>query len=172
VADAGGTAGGVVGDGHGHRRLAREFLASALYLDLVLLAGLAVVPAESVPPGIEVALIMLGASAGLLGAHWLAFRLAVQLTTDGRWHDSARQEVLAQLAGGLAVVGFGALPFLLLTGRTALNCSLLALAALPGTAGLVIGRLRGRSWFVSEAMALGALTVTAAVVFLKIGTGH
>jgi hypothetical protein len=158
---------------HAHRRrLVRELVASALYVDLVLLAGLVVVPADQLPTGRVVAPLVLGTAAGLLAAHWLAFRLAVQVTTAGTWHKAASQEAAAQLAGGLGVAALAALPFLVLPVDLALRGALLALAAPPAAAGLAIGRLRGRSWALSAVVAAVALLAAAVVVALKIGGAH
>jgi hypothetical protein len=153
-------------------RLTREFVASALYLDLVMLAGLAAVPTDHLPSGTEVAVIMLGGAVGLLAAHWLAFRLAVQVTADGAWSVHASREAVAQLAGGLLVVLLGAVPFLLLPESLAIRWSLLALAALPAAAGLAIGRFRGRSWRLSVVAGVVALLASGLVVMLKIAAGH
>jgi hypothetical protein len=156
-----------------HRRqLARELVASALYVDLVLLAGLVVVPADELPTGRVVAPLVLGTVTGLLAAHWLAFRLAVQVTTAGTWHRAASQEAAAQLAGGLGVAALAALPFLVLPPQAALRGSLLALLAPPAVAGLAIGRLRGHSWALSAAVAVLVLLAAAVVVAVKIGSGH
>jgi hypothetical protein len=153
-------------------RLAREFVASALYLDLVILAGLAVVPAQDLPPGPEVAAIMLGTAAGLLAAHWLAFRLAAQVTADGSWTVHASREAAAQVAGGLLVVVLAATPFLLLEKPASLRWSLLALGALPALAGLAIGRFRGRTWPHSVVAGVVALAAAGLVVMVKIAGGH
>jgi hypothetical protein len=151
---------------------AREFVACALYVDLVILAGLAVVPVTHLPAGPEVAAVILGSAAGLLAAHWLSFRLAVQATTDGTWHAADREAFVAQLAGGLCVALAGAAPFLLLSEPVAVRAAVLLLAAPPAAAGLVIGRLRGRSWPISLGMALVALAAAVAVVVLKARAGH
>jgi len=151
---------------------AREFVACALYLDVVLLGGLAVVPSTHLPAGPTVAAVILGSAAGLLAAHWLSFRLAVQATTDGTWHAADREAFVAQLAGGLGVALAGAAPFLVLSGPAAVRAAVLVLAAPPAAAGLVIGRLRGHSWPVSLGMALVALAAAVAVVALKARTGH
>jgi hypothetical protein len=153
-------------------RLAREFVASALYLDLVILAGLAVIPAHHLPPGPEVAMIMLGTAVGLLAAHWLAFRLAVQVTADGSWSVHSSREAVAQLAGGLLVVVLAATPFILLEKPASLRFSLVALAALPAAAGLAIGRFRGRSWRRSVVTGVAAVLAAGLVVMLKIAGGH
>lgn len=143
-----------------------------MYLDLVFLAGLVVVPTAQLPSGIDAAAVLLGAAFGLLAAHWLAFRLAVQVTTAGRWHRLASQELAAQLAGGLGVAALAALPFLILTGPAALRASVIALALPPAAAGMVIGRLRGHSWPESAGMGAVALAAAVAVVIIKIGSGH
>jgi hypothetical protein len=153
-------------------QLAREFVASALYLDLVLLAGLAVAPVAHLPPGPEIAVLMLGTAVGLLAAHWLAFRLAVQVTADGSWTAHASREAAAQLAGGLLVAILAAVPFLLLPEPAAQRCSLFELAAVPAGAGLAIGRLRGRSWRGSVLAAAVTLVAAGLVVIVKVSTGH
>jgi hypothetical protein len=159
----------VVAQGH---HPAREFVACALYVDLVLLAGLAAVPAVDLPAGPVVAGIIVGSVIGLLAAHWLSFRLAVQATTDGQWHDSAREAVIAQLAGGLGVALAGAAPFVVLSEPAAVRTAILVLALPPAAAGVVIGRRRGRTWPVSVAMGLVALVAAVAVVAVKARTAH
>jgi hypothetical protein len=158
---------------HTHRRqLNREFVATGLYLDLVLLAALVVAPEDHLPEAHDIALLILGGSAGLLAAHWLAFRLAVQVTTEGNWHKAASQEVVAQLAGGLGVALLAATPFLVFPATTtALRVSLILLITPLAAAGLVIGRMSGRSWVASAALAGLALAVAAVVVTLKIRAG-
>jgi hypothetical protein len=164
----------VAAHGPEHRqRVRREFVANALYVDLVILAGLVVVPADEIPEDrTEVAVLILGGSFGLLAAHWLAFRLAVQVTTVGNWHKAASQEAAAQLAGGLGVAVLAVLPFLVFSGTTALRGALVALVAPLVAVGLAIGRLRGLPWFESAIVALIALLVSGVVVGVKIGVGH
>jgi len=158
---------------HQHRQqLARELVASALYVDLVLLAGLVVVPSDQLPHGRVVVPVVLGTAIGLLAAHWLAFRLAVQVTTAGTWHRAASQEAAAQLAGGLSVAVLAALPFLLLPPEQALRVALLLLVVPPAAIGLAIGRLRGHTWALSAVVALVALLAEAVVVAVKIGGAH
>ena len=122
VAASNTTLAGVTGVENGaHRRaLARELLASALYVALVLLAALIAVPADRLPPDADMVWLMLGTAIGLLLAHWLAFRLAARITAeDGGWTPSAAQEAAAQLMGGLAVAVLAAAPFLVLDGTAA-----------------------------------------------------
>lgn len=157
-----------------HRRvLAREGLASALYVALVLLAALLAVPSDRLPPDADMVWLILGTAVGLLLAHWLAFRLAARLTAEqGGWTPSAAQEAAAQLAGGLTVAALAAAPFLLLDGTAARVASLAALAALPALAGCLIARLRGRTWrFALTAGAL-VLILAAGVVAAKNTLGH
>jgi hypothetical protein len=156
-----------------HRQLNREFVATALYLDLVLIAALVVAPQDHLPAAHDIALLILGGAAGLLAAHWLAFRLAVQVTTEGNWHKAASQEVVAQLAGGMGVALLAAAPFLVFPETRAIRVALILLVAPLASAGLAIGRMSGRSWAASTALAGLALFVAAAVVMLKIrGGGH
>lgn len=154
------------------RRVARELVANALYLDMVFLAGLVVFPADELPTGLEAVAIILGAAAGLLAAHWLSFRLAVQVTTEGNWHEAASQEVAAQLVGGLGVAVLTALPFVLLDGLAAMRASLIVLTIPPAVAGVAIGRMRRRSWPVSIAVGLATLLAVGVVVAIKIGGHH
>jgi hypothetical protein len=157
-----------------HRRLlARELLASGLYVDLVLLAALVAVPANRLPADRVLAAIILGTSLGLLLAHWYAFRLAAHVTTElGHWTPSAAQEATAQLAGGLGVALLGAVPFLLLDGSAALTTALLILASLPAVVGFLIARLRGRARGVALVSAAGVLAVALAVVAVKNALEH
>jgi len=158
---------------HAHRRqLARELVASALYVDLVLLAGLVVVPADQLPHGRVVVPVVLGTAIGLLAAHWVAFRLAVQVTTAGNWHEAASQEAAAQLVGGLGVAILAALPFVWLAPDQALRVAMLVLVAPSAAVGVAIGRLRGHSWLRSTGVAVVVLLVDAVVVAVKIGGAH
>jgi hypothetical protein len=150
------------------RLLLREVLASALYLTLVLLAALVAVPADRLPSESRVVWIILGTAAGLLAAHWLAFRLVARLTTEqGGWSPSAAQEAGAQLTGGMAVAVLASVPFVLLDGDVALTVTLRVLAALPGLVGCLIARLRGRSWRFAVATGAVTLVLAAVVVVLK-----
>ncbi len=156
-----------------HRLLAREALASALYLALVLLTALVAVPEEQLPSDRAIVQLIFGAGLGLLVAHWFAFRLAARITTEeGHWSPTASQEVAAQLLGGLAVCVLGSLPFLLFDGRTALVESLLLLSALPAVAGGWIARLQGRSWSFAVYSGVLAFLVGCAIVAIKTSLSH
>ena len=156
-----------------HRLLAREALASALYLALVLLTSLVAVPRGSLPSDPVMVQLIFGAGLGLLVMHWFAFRLAAHITAeDGTWTATASQEAAAQLLGGLAVATLAALPYLLLDGRTAWLSDLLLLSALPAVAGAWIARLRGRSWGFAVLGGVGAFVVACAVVVLKSALSH
>lgn len=157
-----------------HRRtLAREMLASALYVALVLLAALIAVPDDRLPSDTDMVRLMLGTAVGLLLAHWLAFRLAARITAeDGGWTPSAAQEAGAQLIGGLAVAVLAAAPFLVMDGPAARVGSLLVLAALPAVTGCLIARLRGRSWVFAITAGGLVLALAVGVVALKNTLGH
>lgn len=157
-----------------HRQiLRREFLAAALYMAMVLLAGLVVVPTESLPSDWTIVAAMLGTAVGLIVAHFLAFRLASHLSdASGTWPGSAAQEAGAQVLGGLAVAAVGAVPFLLLDGTPALRVSLFALAAMPAVVGLGIARSRGRSWLSSALFTAAVLALALGVVLLKSALAH
>ena len=155
------------------RLAAREFFASALYMALVLLAVLVAVPTESLPSDGSVVGLLIGSAIGLTLAHWLAFRLAAHLTEEGGFAaQSAVKEAVAQIAGGVAVAALATLPFVLLDGEAALLGALVVLAALPAATGVVIARLRGRSWLASLATAAVVLVVAIVVVLIKEGLGH
>lgn len=155
------------------RLLAREFMAAALYLAIVLLTALSAVPREYLPADRDLVLMLFGTSLGLVLAHWLAFRLAAHLTADGGVHTAtAAQEATAQIAGGVSVAFLAALPFLVLDGNAATTLSLIVLAILPGLTGAAIARLRGRSWPVSIATAGIVLVLTVTVVVIKNAVGH
>jgi hypothetical protein len=156
-----------------HRLLAREFLASALYLDVVLFAALVGTPESILPSDRDLVLLMFGTALGLVAAHWFAFRLAAHVTTEGGSLEAhASQEAAVQAAGGVAVALLASLPYLLTEGETAHRWSLLVLAALPAVTGVGIGRARGYSWAASAVAAAVALAGTGAVVILKIASGH
>lgn len=157
-----------------HRKLlAREMLASVLYITLVLLAALVAVPSSRLPSDRYLVGIILGTSLGLLLAHWFAFRLAAHITTEqGHWTPSAAQEAAAQLVGGLAVASLAAIPFVLLDSATAMAVTLWLLAALPAVAGFLIARLRGSSRVVALATGAWVLVLAGGVVVLKNALGH
>jgi hypothetical protein len=157
-----------------HRRaLAREALASGLYVALVLLAALIAVPTEQLPSDAHMAWIVLGTALGLLLAHWLAFRLAARITTEqGDWTPSAAQEAAAQFAGGLAVAVLAAAPFVVLEAASARVAALAALAALPALAGCLIARLRGRTWLFALTTGVLVLILATGVVAAKNILGH
>jgi hypothetical protein len=104
------------------RLAAREFFAAALYMALVLLAALVAVPTERLPSDAAVVGLLIGSATGLMLAHWLAFRLAANVTGEaGFAAKSAAREAAAQIGGGLAVAVPAALPFLFLDGKAALT---------------------------------------------------
>lgn len=151
------------------RLLAREFLASALYLDIVLLAGLVVIPDEDLPSPRDTVLYMVGTALGLLVAHWFAFNLAAHVTAEeGSWDRQARREAIAQLLGGLSAALLASLPFLLFEPGPAQTASLWVLGTLPAIVGFVIGRVRKRSMLASLVYGLIALVLAYLVVTLKI----
>ena len=157
-----------------HQRvLAREALASGLYVALVLLAALIAIPAEQLPSDADMAGLVVGTALGLLLAHWLAFRLAARMTTEqGDWTPSAAQEAAAQFAGGLAVAVLAAAPFVVLDAESARIAALAALAALPALAGCLIARLRGRTWLFAVTTGLLVLILATGVVAAKNLLGH
>jgi hypothetical protein len=155
------------------RLAAREFFAAGLYMALVLLAVLVAVPAEKVPSNETMIGLLFGSAIGLTLAHWLAFRLAAQLTEEGGFAaESAAREAGAQVVGGLGVAALASVPFLVSDGDAALNGALVVLAAMPALAGLGIARLRGASWFASGVVATGVLVTAAVVVAIKVALGH
>jgi len=156
-----------------HRVLAREAMASALYLALVLLTGLLTVPRGSLPSDAVMVELIFGAGLGLLVMHWFSFRLAAHITAeDGTWTATASQEAAAQLVGGFVVATLAALPFLLLDGTTAWLSDLLLLSALPAVAGGWIARLRGRSWSFTLLSGLLTFLLACGVVALKSALSH
>ena len=158
--------------GH-HRVLFRELLASAMYVALVLLAALIAVPHDRLPPDGDIVRLMIGTAVGLLLAHWLAFRLAARITAeDGGWSPSAAQEAGAQLTGGFAVALVASVPFVVLEGAAAVAVSMLLLASLPAVTGVLIARLRERSWAYALTRGAVVLVVAVGVVALKSAVGH
>ena len=155
------------------RLVLREFLASALYLALVLLAVLVAAPDDRLPAEGPLVGLLVGTAIGLPFAHWFAFRLAADLTaldeTDA-W--AAGKEALAQIAGGVAVVLVAAAPFVVLDGAAARDASRLMLAALPAVSGAAIARVRGRSWPWVVVAGVVAFGVAVVVVAVKNAAGH
>lgn len=154
------------------RLAGREFLAAALYMALVQWAALVAVPKEKIPASGTVVALLLGTAVGLILAHWLAFRLASHLSEGGFAAASAAREAGAQVAGGLSVAVIAAAPFLLFDSATAIDVSVLILAAIPALTGLAIARLRGLSWTRSVIVGAIVLSVALAVVGVKASAGH
>jgi hypothetical protein len=151
-----------------HDAVLREGLASALYVALVLLATLVVVPLDRLPSDRAMVELVVGAAAGLVVAHWVAFRLATRLADEGgRWSAEAAREGAAQLVGGVAVACCAAVPFLFLDGRAALLGSLVVLAAVPALAGVAIARRQARSWPAAIGYGAAALVLAGASVVAK-----
>lgn len=149
------------------RLLAREGIASSLYLALVLLGAVVATPADSFPSDRVAIKLLLGTALGLVLAHWLAFRLAARLTdSSGGLTATAGQEAGAQILGALAVALAATGPFLVLDGRAARISALLVLAALPASAGLMIARLNGLGW--SGALLRGAVVLVLATVVVAV----
>src|SRR3954468_6915100 len=125
-----------------HRQLLREFLASALYVDIVLFAALVAVPREDLPDDPHLVQTMLGTAIGLLFAHWFALRLASHASAEGgAAEEHAAQEAVWMLLGGVVPALVASIPFLISDGRRAQNVAIFVLAALPAVTGLAIGRL-------------------------------
>jgi hypothetical protein len=158
----------------GHARiLAREFFASALYVAIVLLAALVALPRSRLPSDISVVATLFGTAAGLILAHFVAFRLAAHLTSEtGVAPAPAAQEAAAGLAGGLLVAALAAIPYALWDGDDALIATLVALAVLPALMGMAIARLRGRTWPTSLLAAGVAVVIALVVVLVKYELGH
>ncbi len=157
-----------------HRQvLAREFLASALYVAIVLLTALVALPKARMPSDASVVATLMGTAVGLIAAHFVAFRLAAHLTSEeGIAPAPVLSEAGAGFAGGLVVAVLAALPFAVLDSQDALLATLIALAILPALMGLAIARLRGRSWGTSLLAAGLVLCLALAVVALKTALGH
>jgi hypothetical protein len=155
------------------RVLAREFFASALYVAIVLLTALVALPKDRLPADRSVVATMLGTAAGLILAHFVAFRVAAHLTAEaGVAPEDVAKEAGAGLAGGLAAALLASLPFAVLDGESALIATLMALAFLPALMTLAIARLRGRSWLVSVVASAIGLGVALLVVLIKYELGH
>lgn len=155
------------------RLLAREAIAAALYLALVLLGALVALPSDHLPAASDMVMLLIGTSIGLILAHWLAFRLASRVTdTGGLWTAAAAKEATAQVAGALSVSLLAALPFWLLDGKAAVWTALGILAALPALTGLAIGRLHGLSWLKATLLSAFTFAAAVAVVTLKASVGH
>ena len=151
----------------------REFVANALYLGLVLYAGLAVVPSDNLPSDLEVVLLILATGLGLILAHYFAFHVAsAAVSAEGRGPEGAAEEAWAQVAGGTAVSVVASLPFLFLDGEQAVDTTLFILSGLPAAAGFAIGRRRGHSVLRSALMAGLVFVVAVGVVTLKISVAH
>jgi hypothetical protein len=155
-------------DAEVRREVAREFLAAALYLAIVLLAVLVLAPDERLPDRWDLVLTLVGSSAGLVLAHWYAFRLASHLAEGGWRSPTAVKEAGGQLAGGVSVALVACLPFLFLDEQAAIVTAVVVLAALPALTGLAIARLRGHSWTVSLVHAALVLGVCYLVVLVKV----
>ena len=159
---------------HADRRLlAREAIAAALYLALVLLGALVALPSDRFPEDADMVKLLFGTAIGLVLAHWLAFRLASQVThVGGLWSAAAAREAIAQIAGALPVALLAALPFWLLDGVTAIWTTLGILAALPALTELAIGRLNGWSWPRAVSLSMVTFMVAAVVVVIKASVAH
>lgn len=157
-----------------HRRaLAREFLASALYVAIVLLAALVALPHGRLPDDVAVVATLFGTAIGLVLAHFVAFRLAAHLTAEtGLAPAEVLQEAGAGLAAGLLVAAVAALPYLVWDADDALVATLVTLSLLPALAGVAIARLRGRSWAVSAVAGAIALAIALVAVLAKSVLGH
>lgn len=155
------------------RLLAREALAAALYMALVLLAGLVALPVVRIPDDKVMVATLVGTAIGLVLAHWFAFRLAAHVTAEGgTWPGSAAQEATAQIVGGLSVALVASIPFLLTDGASAVRLALLLLSALPAATGFMIARLRGFSWLRSGGTAAVVFLIALVVVEVKAAVGH
>lgn len=151
----------------------REFVASALYMALVLMAVLIALPEDRLPTGWALLSVLVGTAVGLTLAHWVAFRLAAQLAEEtGVSPASAAREAGAQVAGGALAAVVASVPLLLLDGSAAVTGAFIVLAAMVALAGADVGRLRGWSWPHSILAGLAVLVVALAVVVVKSALGH
>ena len=146
--------------------LSREYLASALYVSLVLLAALIVIPQRDLANRVHAAYVMIGTAFGLSLAHWFAFRLASGITDEnGHVDKDAAADAAAVITGGLTTGILAALPFLIAGGTHGWRISMFVLAALPAVAGAAIAKLRGWStvWVLvtGTAVLIGALVVVS-----------
>jgi VIT1/CCC1 family predicted Fe2+/Mn2+ transporter len=146
----------------------REFLASALYVAIVLWAALAAIPSARIPDRTNTIALMLGTAFGLTLAHWFAFRLASGLSDEsGVISKHASQEALAQMAGGMTISVIAALPYLFFSGHTAWAISVSILGGLLALTGLAIARLRRWSWFWTIAASVAIVLLGALIVLVK-----
>lgn len=150
-----------------HELLFREALASALYVAIVLVGAVIAIPAETLPQDLDMVFLILGTAAGLVLAHWFAFRLASQLAGSGSHPQGAVEEAAAQLVGGLAVAALAAAPYLIFDGRTARSVSLAILIALPGVTGALVVHRRGGSHLRAVGWAVVMCGAAIAVVVVK-----
>jgi hypothetical protein len=151
----------------------REFVANGLYLGIVLYVALAVIPTDDLPSDTECVVLILGTGAGLILAHWFSFHVAASaLSPEGRTRDHETEEAGAQVAGGVTVAVFGAIPFLFFDGELAVNVTQFLLGLLPALAGYAIGRRRGHSRLLSTAVAAGVLAIASVITLLKVLVAH
>ena len=155
------------------RLLAREAIASALYLALVLLGALVAMPESGFPNDAVLVRLMLGTALGLVLAHWVAFRLAARLTEEsGRLTATATQEAAAQILGAVAVAALASVPFLVLDGAPARRTTMVILAALPSVTGLLIARLESQPWPKTLLRTGIVLLIALGVVAVKAAATH
>jgi hypothetical protein len=135
---------------------------------VVLLAALVAPPKARLPGDATVVATLIGTALALVVAHFVAFRLAADLTSEsGVAPPPILKEARAGLAGGLSVAALSGQPYALSAGQDALLMTLIALATLPALTGLAIARLRGRSWGTSLLAAGAAPLIALPVVLLK-----
>jgi hypothetical protein len=145
--------------------LTRDAVTSALYVAIVLLAGLVALPQEETDEEPVVASVMLGTAVGLVLAHWFAFRVAGALV-DG----IGRREIVtgaADVLAGLLVGVLAALASLVST-----TAAMVVLGAVIGGTGYAVGHRAGARPLRSIAIALAILVVASVVVAVKLALGH
>jgi len=147
--------------------LEREAYTMALYIAIVLLAGLAALADHEEPGGLNVIALVWGTTIGLALAHWFAFHLAARFTAGGSKRREDVEVALAQVGGAMAIAALVTVPLLLLPASAERDVARLEIAVLIGVIAYLVARSDGARRPRAAFYAVGMLVVAAVVAAVK-----
>lgn len=157
-------------DGESHalrEHLEREAYTMALYISIVLLAGLAALSDHEQPGGLNVIALVWGTTIGLALTHWFAFHLAARLTAGGSKRREDVEIAVAQMCGAAAIAALVTVPLLLLPATVERDVARLEIAFLISAIAYLVARADGARRIRALVYAGGMLIVAGLVAGLK-----
>ncbi len=143
-----------------------------LYVCVVLLAGIAAVPAEEWDGRLEVVGLVWGSALGLAAAHWFAFHASAQLYAGGVLHRADLVRAAAEAAAALAVALLATVPLLVTDTERATEATLVTLTGVVTYVGYSSSRHGGMSRRTATGRAILTMAVGVLVAAAKTLIGH